>query len=560
MRISEHERAIVQLKRDINSQIPVNQLLPEILSEILLAWVSQWRKINKGCRRKYAHGWISIAQVCHVWRENALSFPRLWSNFQVTGANSLEVLLCRSVQAPLHITIDFEDILGPEELIPRILAHLPRIRVIDVEMGEKSYPLFAAGETAATLRSLIYQEYTLSSQHGTPHIGTPFDAIDMPSLTSLKLQKSRAPGPWTSPLLKPTLARLSLSARIYDGHQVDWTAQWDTVLRALRSMPLLEDLDLSRVLPDTAPNFVLPTALLLPRLRALTLMDSTSSIACLLRILVYPTSSHIRLRIISTDSNTEAVKCLSSVLAAKAAAGEASCSTGSPRLPAVYCSDQEVLAWTRDPGIGLLDAPLQWDPLPHLLPDFRLVSYGSADVYDMLLPHLASFLPAEHITTLYFEPRAVSWSAEAQCTLSAQWEHMSNVRTLGVGELGCTSMLQVLDGSHRRTTDGGAGGAEALPTQVLFPRLEALMLHGVRIHDNPPTEVTKHRILETLHRTLSERKATGHQLKKLVLVKCLNLGAVDVASLGGLAEEVEWDRQENWVEKIPGWGYPTRID
>lgn len=50
--ISKYERYIVTMKREINSQIPINQLPPEVLSEILLVWVSQCRKAYKWFSKK----------------------------------------------------------------------------------------------------------------------------------------------------------------------------------------------------------------------------------------------------------------------------------------------------------------------------------------------------------------------------------------------------------------------------------------------------------------------------------------------------------------------------
>lgn len=366
----------------------------------------------------------------------------------------------------------------------------------------------------------------------------------MPSLASLDLRNIRLP--WSSPLLKSTLTRLTLATDGFKDKR-DPSSPWTTVLRVMNNLPLLEYLNLHSVLPDTEPDpfLALPHPVPLPRLQTLMLGDSTSLAACLLQSIKYPTSAHIR--IVCTESDQDTFDRLSVVLAAKA---DDSPECPAPRLSAVYCTEREVSAWAGDPGIEVLDSFLnRSDPASHRAPGpllalMTLSSFGSRHT---LLPCVEALLPPTTITALYFEPHVMTPGTEALRMLSAEWERMSNVRILGVNERGCASTLKILDGSYR-TGDGGDGGGPH--QQCPLPVLEALMLYGVWIHGSPSAKETTGYTLAVLRHTLAQRKADGHQVKRLVIIQCVNIGPEDVASLKGLAEEVEWDGKETWIERL----------
>lgn len=149
-------------------------------------------------------------------REVALNFPRFWSDFAVTGAESTDATLLRSKQVPLDVQLHPTRAL--QEPMQRVLTHLRRIHSPMMSTkGLKSHN-HVLGNSAPLLRSLICNvarsAYLGDSDSDISDEGssdgaaadTPFDHGDMPALHVL--HRSDSNRPWSSPRLEPTLAKL----------------------------------------------------------------------------------------------------------------------------------------------------------------------------------------------------------------------------------------------------------------------------------------------------------------------------------------------------------------
>lgn len=530
-----------RVKRDFNSLLPINQLPHEILAEILLVWVSQWREhvsqedlIFQG---KGYHRWIAITHVCHLWREVALNFAQLWCDFAVTGVESTDVMLTRSKHAPLVVQLYHSDAL--QEPIQHVIDHIHRIRRLIFNARELGPYPYVVGNSAPLLRSLFYDMRGAGNEI-TSGAATPFDHIDMPALTVLDLQNSGVL--WSSPLLKPTLTELvfeeSRSRRFGPAH---YNSRMPEVLRALKNMPMLTEVYLRDVLPLVRADdyLALPAPFPVPRLSTLLVAAFSASAAYLLEHIILPQEAHIIVH--CADWEEHAIVPLFRALFAKTSSADAA--APSPRLSSVYLGDSMFGAWDFDPGLSVLSASSEsgLDPAPLLT-----VTLTSARTpLNAFLQHLGRVAPLANITTLYFEP-PYQFAVDHQHWAAAA-AGMVNVRTLGVGRHGFAMLFSVWTDD---AWDGPFDADGALVNMPPFQRLEALIIRCVWMRRRPhPWAYSS--VLNRLEYTLGARDYAGYSLKRLAFVTCVNMMLEDIVMLRDreVADEVEWDGKQYLATK-----------
>lgn len=554
--IAQHERYISLKKQELNSLLHVNRLPSEVLSEIFVVRVAQWRQLRDPSGRSVANPWVELAHICHRWREIALDSPKFWSNFVVTRLDSTEVMLHRSKHAPLLVEMNTSSWLQPQESIQSTFYHIHRIQSLEFRTYPSHFASYDIGMTAPILHSLLYIVEVRSSHDQLQ--GTPFDRMDMPSLSILVLGGIRAP--WSSPLLRPTLTRLSLKAGLDPRFHHD-PATMPEMLQVLNSMPVLEHLELRGVLPaveadesarklDTTP---------LRYLASMIIVASAASAAYFLQCVSYPTTA--RLHIDCTDHDVRSVNLsLCPVLATKMAAAltEAGAARGTAPSVTVYGSDIGVRLWFDDPGMGVLSAPPALLEPPSALAPLLAVTtsflFGGAPTHGTLLLSVGYILPEWNVTTLYFEPAEKGIEARYW---SAWWEYMVNVRTLVLGRRGYASLSELLDPEYMahyqasEADDDDAYEDEEPRRLVFFPALKTLTLQGVCMRRSPQVSGSGFGdvVIRVLCDMLDFRKSAGYRVRQLVLVDCVNIRAEDIALLSLSVRNVEWDRKQRWANE-----------
>lgn len=289
-----------------------------------------------------------ISHVCHLWREVALSLPRFWSDFAVTDAELTEVMLARSKQAPLDVRLYPSCSLKVP--VQRVLGQLHRIRFLSFttrpSLKLRSY---IVGHSAPLLQSLTYsvgprlyydtddEELSDEEAFDDTAAGTVFDHVDMPALRDLTLKNSNRP--WSSPLLKPTLTKLSWV------ESPRGTASKDCpipdVLRVLSSMPLLEELNLGGVLPPRVENpSALPKPCHLPHLQTLFAKEAASSLTWLLSYVTYPPGTQIYM--LCTDNTEDTLPSLLGALHTNSTSPDGS---QSAQLASIYIGNAGLRVW-----------------------------------------------------------------------------------------------------------------------------------------------------------------------------------------------------------------------
>ncbi|KAI0630871.1 hypothetical protein C8Q77DRAFT_1135682 [Trametes polyzona] len=128
--IHSYERAIQDLRADLNALTPIGRLPLELQAEILVAAVKGLHPVGEP-RRAYGKGplpWISLAHICRALRAAALHTPRFWSFLVVTTGQTFAALLPRSRHAPLtvyaYLDDDDED-MGSNDRLCALETHLP---------------------------------------------------------------------------------------------------------------------------------------------------------------------------------------------------------------------------------------------------------------------------------------------------------------------------------------------------------------------------------------------------------------------------------------------------
>lgn len=547
---AEYDERGYERSQAANCLFPINQLPPEILSEVFLTWVATWRAKHR-CERPgpRSHRWVIIAQVCHLWREVALDTPRLWNDIVITGHKPTEAMLQRSMQAPMHIKIWMR---SPHDPVQHALNHLSRIETLEFfAVASKTLPhAFLVGNTAPLLRRMMYRTVKpWNSRRDIPnrYETTVFDSVDMPRLSHLELLDSRLP--WSSPLLKPTLTHLEFKA---------WQVQTDykdieilDVLRALGSMPMLEHLELHQVLPAVKIGSHLPRTALpsFPHLRSMSIYAPTRSIAYLLECVECTTTANIRID--CSDYDPQGLQSLLLMVAEKLSTQAAG---GAPRISSIDSRERAFRVWIDDPGVSAL---LPWPSLsdiPRTSPPLLSLTVPPTNPCRCaLLPQLGTVVPMQDVTTLYFDPFGrrpkLSYWIEA-------FKVMPKLRTVGVTRRG----YPFLDIALNPCRDGeGSSHGTQHPPVVLLPDLKALVLQGLWMRPRPNAD-TSAGVLPSLSRMLASRTAAGYPLHTLWLLRCVNIKPEDVDALEVLAREIRWDGKERWLDEASYFRYRAPED
>lgn len=142
--------------------------------------------------------WMRVMSVCRLWRDIAISVPRLWSTIELDldMANEevllggLELVLHRSKQAPLDVTVSTRGQTLPVDKIRRLntlAKHVHRfryvrIRTIHKESLDRISAAFAA--PAPQLKTLRLGRFGSTGQHG-PIAFPPMFSLDHPKLERL---------------------------------------------------------------------------------------------------------------------------------------------------------------------------------------------------------------------------------------------------------------------------------------------------------------------------------------------------------------------------------------
>jgi len=195
---------ICSLKSRKNSLCPVSRLPPEVLSEVFLVLAEQLQAQD---RFKVDFKWISVAHVCHLWRNVALQHGRLWGKIDVTKPDRTRVFVDRSKGAPLAVRQSF---IGSLAELPNAFTDPSyryrelHLRAKEGQLGPNVLQVLNSPIHAQVLESLVLEVSDSLAEDTLPP--TVFD-YKAPALTKLQLQNVRLEWPDS---LFPSLTHLSI--------------------------------------------------------------------------------------------------------------------------------------------------------------------------------------------------------------------------------------------------------------------------------------------------------------------------------------------------------------
>ncbi|KAI0339968.1 hypothetical protein BDW22DRAFT_1361056 [Trametopsis cervina] len=284
------------VKRHANSQLPINNLPPEVLLLIFKHYMVSKRYKHYMASKQYDScvnfEWIRVTHVCYMWRDIALSAATLWSSLRINDWTSPErasVWLQRSQQTSLTFKAleswGFHASDERIEIYGLILAQLHRIQEFDVAVppSELRRIQWPTTPTNALKRfNFVVRGYLKYELHEPFPFRTDVDAA-FPYLESFSIKH----------------ASLQLGVCRFPSSLTDLTlwdvgplsaASWHSITTILHGLHSLEAVTIGRSLLDETPAPTPPpvTPVSLPRLRKLQIAEHLIPCAQLLDMLAVP--------------------------------------------------------------------------------------------------------------------------------------------------------------------------------------------------------------------------------------------------------------------------------
>lgn len=565
--LAQHSTAILDIKRRLNSLTCVACLPPELLCKIFLFHTFSHYATRDALQGAYPpfqpYQWIAVAQVCHYWRSAALAVPFLWSTIWLNNVDWIKELLSRSKNTPL--TVWSTDNCIQLESFKLVMAELPRIKGFHVEsrwlpreledsmsmLLARSYAKSAPGLEQLSFRSAMsWQRYpSHASDHTCDYrLDSIFSGCQLPSLRQLEIKSYDKR--WTNLLLRPTLTHLTLSSKHFL-----YTPHLRETLAALAAMPLLEELDLTRVFsgyPDESdidnPKFRLESAHL-PLLHKLRLSHNAIACSLLLRHISAPVLATVVLDCsLHAKPNSPSpsplvqLRELRSALddRVRACAPDGPCSL-SMQLPFINSTGIfEFQLWAgHQPALSLLQDEDVQPSLPspfidvHLTFDYHAQRGIRNPVLEICSSDWVSRVTSCHVDLIDFDQSMGD-------ALVDILERSTELTELSVGQWTKGYLCNVL----------APEGAERVGTPPLLPHLSKLALRGISIRPSPPhhhhrvsrsEETADAGFLTGLKEVMQRRVNADAKLETLVLWECTNVSHDDVDMLASTVGSVDWD-------------------
>ncbi|KAF8066576.1 hypothetical protein FPV67DRAFT_1197081 [Lyophyllum atratum] len=285
--IEKLEAQIRDWKKRHNALSLSSRLPAEILSYIFQC-VAQAERGEERMRRLK---WIRVTHVCTHWRHIALESPRLWTDVPFVNTKWAPEMLRRAKRALL--TVEAEVGLEKFGHIKDVLAYLPRAQRLSLFDGTPSNDRTAFHVALSKLRNAPFLE--ICKVHGDLHPENSPNTlpveflIDAPKLRSLSLKFYGLS--WTSSLLNSSLTTLELSETPREAQP-----SMAQLIYALERTRNLEVLVLSSALRNDGDDALPPShSAHLPHLRSLQVDASSTRCRELLRNIVYPMDTAIKL-------------------------------------------------------------------------------------------------------------------------------------------------------------------------------------------------------------------------------------------------------------------------
>ena len=235
----------MRLRQKKNERALISRLPVEILSQVFSYYSASDR--HPHVRFRSPPPWLAVTQVCHRWRQAALSSPILWADIITTNYRWAEEMLERSRDVPIHITVDDAgSVHTPSDVrAARLLfSKIHRAQSLVMTCADSilnCMPILFEAEAAPLLEELTITNFHPSNVLDL--VERPLFSGKTPCLQFLSLHHCRVL--WSSPLFQCDLVYLSLSHIPHDHRP-----HLQQLLDVLKSLTHLECLQLDEALPS----------------------------------------------------------------------------------------------------------------------------------------------------------------------------------------------------------------------------------------------------------------------------------------------------------------------
>ncbi|TCD62935.1 hypothetical protein EIP91_006197 [Steccherinum ochraceum] len=262
-------------------------LPPELLVEIFLMVLA-----SSGLHLQN-HTWrclLRLLGVCRYWRAIVCDKAALWRKMHVengTAPRLLQLQLQRSKATPLDLCVKFL----PEtenRMVELVLPELYRVQFLQIIISPKAHAFFPKKRYDMPLLQGLSLSGLSSSKTAPLFVSTESPLPRLQSLEMIEVLYTDV-----QQFFRPTITDLRLKGN--KSSLPNHNATLDVLLRALQSMPLLEQLALDYALCQHDPiyNFHLLPTVTLHRLQSLEIQDKALLVGVLLHQLVVDPSSFL---------------------------------------------------------------------------------------------------------------------------------------------------------------------------------------------------------------------------------------------------------------------------
>ena len=222
-----HEHALIAIRRELNTLVPVGRLPPELLVAIFHYFAALQKNglpVNL----------ISVTHVCHLWRKVALGAETLWATINATARpDYLDVALRRSGGTLLDVYIKSAYHQSHQRTLHAILPHIHRFSSLEIVDWFSVSHFFPDPVHAPELQILRVIRKDTARKDATP--STIFSRLlSTPKLHTL--QHNARTDIWRSLAKLPSLKHLDLTGGV--------ELHLNEVAETLRCLPSLEHLRL----------------------------------------------------------------------------------------------------------------------------------------------------------------------------------------------------------------------------------------------------------------------------------------------------------------------------
>lgn len=521
-RIRDFEKQIINLKTRRNGISRIFRLPPELLSKIFIyhALANPVKPQDRlyGARTP-GPGWTHVTSVCKHWRDVALNCPQMWSEIDFNLPGLARIMVDRSKQIPVAVTIPHRLSATSEPYASQILSQPHRLRSLTTSEDEsKPSRIQEMTSPAPVLRNL---NMTILGQCGVSlpdnFLGGVTPELRDVSLTGWKL-------PWTSPLLTG-LTTLVLSPGMgIKGIQpplnpVDFVG-------AFERMPHLRSLVIHIELPfidDTTSRIAR-----LPQLAEFSFIGACKDCIGALKRLALPTSAVLNMTCTSSysDSATLMPELASALVSSLLSSPLSSTGHSSSLLRTLRINEGEFQGW-----FHTMPEPGPWYRVWAKVTPAISLYHGGGRVEDLL-----PALPLDQVGHINLGDSILT---------SPGWDHIGGLprlTTLWAEGFNAYSLTRRLQHDPSADFNGKSKVPGALHASPLsFTKVNALYLSNMDFSGEYNQDCTD---VDQFLDMLIWRYEHGGEIQKLDLEECDSLYSEDIDRIREVVVSVEWDEVE----------------